>query len=656
MSPEQVTGQPVDYRSDIFSFGIVLCELITGHRVFERATSTETMAAILRDDTPELPADTPPALARIITHALEKKPEMRFQSTNDMVFALQNAALSTTSIPALSPSKPLTRRRVIRDASAAAGVVAATGLGYWGGRRSAASIHPAFRKVPTGAATRVLAARFAADGETVVYTIRYPDGPSRLAVVGRNDQAPRDLNVADLSRLLAISSSNELAVRLRGGVLARVPLSGGVPRKLVESVISADWIPGSDSLAVLRSTTGGKASIEFPIGKTIGEIEGATAIRVAPDGKSAIVAHDTQPNYQYLTLYEPSGKKTTVSTFKGPTLNALPHWNPNGREIWISSPIGAERAIYAIDLRGNRRVLLTLAGIVELEDVSPKRGALIDLVDQRFGLMGMNAGSEKEEDLSLNDDPGVYSPLGADGKTFTYTTFNTDPPATTYLRRLDEEQALRLCDGIVNGKLSPDLRWAPVMRNKPRPATFLVPTGAGTEKELVTDLIAPSVIGWLSNETCVLAGPGASDHLWYIKVWSLPERKGRTLYKGDLAGLGCDPDGHVCFAASERDSFKALPLDGSPALDLRGLGKGEVPLVSGKDYKTVYVGNPGQQKDATVWLLDWTTGKRQIWKRFSAPPGRLLHLEQLKIASDGRSYLYAYEDYRSALYTVDGLA
>ncbi len=187
MSPEQVTGQATDHRSDIFSFGIVLCELVTGHRVFERATSTETMAAILRDDTPELPIETPPALARIIAHALEKKPEMRFQSTNDMVFALQNAALSTTSVPALSPPKAITRRHLVRDGVAAAGLIAAAGLGYWGGRRSATSIPPAFRKVPTGAAARVIAARFAADGETIVYTIRHPDGASDLAFVGRND-------------------------------------------------------------------------------------------------------------------------------------------------------------------------------------------------------------------------------------------------------------------------------------------------------------------------------------------------------------------------------------------------------------------------------------------------------------------------------------
>jgi hypothetical protein len=78
---------------------------------------------------------------------------------------------------------------------------------------------------------------------------------------------------------------------------------------LLEGVVSADWIAGGESPAIIRETGGGKTSIEFPIGKAIGEVEGATAIRVAPDGKSAVVAHGEGPAYQYLTVYEPSGKK-----------------------------------------------------------------------------------------------------------------------------------------------------------------------------------------------------------------------------------------------------------------------------------------------------------------------------------------------------------
>jgi len=98
MSPEQVRGHATDYRSDIFSFGAILYEMVTGRRAFRRETMAETMSAILKEE-PDEPTETNPnislSLERIIRRCLEKKPERRFQSTSDLGFALE--ALSTTS-------------------------------------------------------------------------------------------------------------------------------------------------------------------------------------------------------------------------------------------------------------------------------------------------------------------------------------------------------------------------------------------------------------------------------------------------------------------------------------------------------------------------------------------------------------------------------
>ena len=98
MSPEQVRGHSTDYRSDIFSFGAILYEMITGRRAFRRETMAETMSAILKEEPDELSESNPnisPSLERIVRRCLEKKPERRFQSTSDLGFALE--ALSTTS-------------------------------------------------------------------------------------------------------------------------------------------------------------------------------------------------------------------------------------------------------------------------------------------------------------------------------------------------------------------------------------------------------------------------------------------------------------------------------------------------------------------------------------------------------------------------------
>ena len=100
MSPEQVRGEKVDHRSDIFSFGAILHEMITGRRAFRRDTMAETMTAILKEEPEELTESNPninPSLVRIVHRCLEKKPERRFQSTSDLGFALESLSAPTSS-------------------------------------------------------------------------------------------------------------------------------------------------------------------------------------------------------------------------------------------------------------------------------------------------------------------------------------------------------------------------------------------------------------------------------------------------------------------------------------------------------------------------------------------------------------------------------
>src|SRR5262244_339174 len=100
MSPEQVRGRAADHRSDIFSLGAILYEMLCGNRAFRRESGVETMNAILKEDPPELSQtnhNVAPALQRVVDHCLEKNPEERFQSARDLAFALEALSGSSTT-------------------------------------------------------------------------------------------------------------------------------------------------------------------------------------------------------------------------------------------------------------------------------------------------------------------------------------------------------------------------------------------------------------------------------------------------------------------------------------------------------------------------------------------------------------------------------
>jgi serine/threonine protein kinase len=109
MSPEQVRGQAVDHRSDIFAFGAILYEMLSGKRAFHGGSAAETMSAILKEEPPDLAAtgrSVAPPLERLVHHCLEKSPDERFQSARDLAFDLQS--LSGTSSQTLSISSAMT--------------------------------------------------------------------------------------------------------------------------------------------------------------------------------------------------------------------------------------------------------------------------------------------------------------------------------------------------------------------------------------------------------------------------------------------------------------------------------------------------------------------------------------------------------------------
>ena len=419
MSPEQVRALPVDHRSDIFSFGSVLYEMLSGRRAFHGASSVETLNAILKDDPAELSQTNrqlPPALERIVSHCLEKNPEERFQSARDIAFDLEQLSGSSATGLAAAPA-PRTAR--LRTGLLVAGIAGALALAFAAGRGGSRGSAPTFERL-TFRREQIGTARFAPDGRTVVYESTFGAGRFSVFAAQPGSTESRSLGLDD-ARLAGVSTKGEMAVLLRrreGGArtLARVPLSGGAPRDVVEDVEAADWSPDGTGLAVLRWTGGGLFRLEFPLGKQLYAATSLTRIRFSPRGdRIAMTEHpffgDARGNVAVVDL---QGRKVALSsdwTDLGPLA-----WSPDGTEVFFTGTRqGAEHSVYAVSLEGRERLVYKMPGSVAVKDVAPDGRILLAVGQNQPRIQGRAPGEAQERDLSWLDF-GVVAQLSPDAK------------------------------------------------------------------------------------------------------------------------------------------------------------------------------------------------------------------------------------------------
>ena len=169
MSPEQVRGQEADHRSDIFSFGAMLYEMLAGRRAFTAETPAEVMTAILKEDPPEFPASIPPAWREIVRHCLEKEPAARFQSAKDLSFALRSLVMEPSGSGAVTAIPAPRSRRWIGIALAVVLVIAAFAAG-WFANRGRASDLANYRFTPIASESSAeTSPAWSPDGKTLVY-------------------------------------------------------------------------------------------------------------------------------------------------------------------------------------------------------------------------------------------------------------------------------------------------------------------------------------------------------------------------------------------------------------------------------------------------------------------------------------------------------
>jgi eukaryotic-like serine/threonine-protein kinase len=291
MSPEQVRGQNADHRTDIFSFGAILYELLAGNRAFQKATSAETMSAILNDEPPELSQlspNLPPAFARIVRRCLEKNPEHRFQSASDLAFALE-ALSDSGSGSASSPVTAAAGRtwKWIAAAGTAAALLVVTLIAWLRAPPATPEVRAVIQLTDDG---EPKFDRLVTDGSRIYFNEGAP-GSWRIAQVSVNggQTAPVATRLVN-PQITALSPDGSTLLALVGGFmdaaysLWSIPLPAGEPRR-VAAIMTQDatffpdghiaYVQGTQLFVTEKDGSNPRKLIELP--------QFITAPSVSPD-------------------------------------------------------------------------------------------------------------------------------------------------------------------------------------------------------------------------------------------------------------------------------------------------------------------------------------------------------------------------------------
>ncbi len=679
MSPEQVRGEAVDARSDLFAFGAVLFELLTGRRAFARSTTADTLAAILKEEPPDLEQSSrplPAGLQRILHRCLEKEPGHRFHDAEDLAFALSNLGSGSESSASLAAPFAPSHRRTTLFWGSAVGLALAAALGAGWALAGGVRPQPTFRKLTFGRGA-IDGGRFVPGSRDIAFSARWQGAPSKVFLLREGSMESRALEAEGVF-LLAVSSHGSAAVLgksnlnhgvLEGSVLVQ-SLAGGGSRAVMNGVWAAEFSEDGASLCLVTKGPGNAYLLQWPPGETVHK---SLHMLRSPRIRAGQVAYFEEGDQSLtdgeLRVQAKGSPPRTVAPVKGFTALA---WGPDGKELWFSTYDGSESTFQAVSLSGRTRVLLRHAGRLELMDVDRGGRCLAIASSHQRQTFGKAPGAAKETDLTWLD-AQVPMSLSTDGTQLLMTRYGDwqmADLANLYLVPMGGGPGVTLGTGSVDAHLSWDRRWVATFERNAQGenGVRLLPTGAGSSR-------------WLPLGKAL----SATDGLWFhpdgSKVYvsdSLNSNLARLQLDSGALQAGAvpprltsynrqevlSPDGRRFLfqpadarvpAENEGDNLAIFVEGDTKGVPVKGNLRGEAVAGWAENSRDAYLWDRNTLP-AQVFRLDTATGQRRpVLQINPSDPSGVMGVQVLKVTPTGHAYAYSVVRKLSDLYLIEGL-
>jgi serine/threonine protein kinase len=663
MSPEQARGKLVDKRTDVWAFGCLLYELLTGKQAFQGETTQDTIAVILErePDWRALPQSTPAKIRDLLRRCLQKDLHRRVRDIGDARIEIEEASLAPAG-PTTADGIPLRSfwRRAILWAIAPLLLVGMAIAFLSLSRRP--SEPPVYHQVTFRRGT-IRYARFAPDGKTIVYSAAF-EGRGFQIYWTRSDSPESTVLPFPNAMVRAVSSSGELAIGLRRGstvTLAEVALAGGTPREILDGLEDADWAPDSENLAVAH-TVGDRDRIEFPVGNVLydpGPGVSLGNVRFSPKGDLIAFAESSLAGNS-IHVVDRRGKQRVVSSgFE--TLAGLA-WNPLSGEIWFSAREFAgssERLVlHAVSLSGKHRVVAQVPGLPIIADIARDGRVLMKHAEWPISMICLPPGSSKEVDLSWFDF-SIGADLSNDGKSILFDEGGIAAGAKggVYLRGTDGSPAVHLGEGHALA-LSPDGQWALSMPNDSQERLVLLPVHAGQPRVLKAEGLEYRSAVWFPDGKRILFSAAPHGRPPRLYVQELEGGTPRPITPEGVRIGPISPDGENVMGRGPGPTVFLYPVSGGPSRPVPGLEPADQLIRWDAEGRKVYLARLEDLASVSIYRLDPATGRRELWKKLSPadPTGLARGIgNNVLLTPDGNVYSYWYMRDLSELYVAEGL-